>query len=183
MRIYNISTQPFGSIQIQKSKMDWQQRGASERLYDTIKYSDKYSELTERNKGIDIYILPKKNDLEIRLMDLYSGNFIRNKKGKILNTIMNVWPNDGYEKATDRTLNLFEKVTKDEISKPDEDMSDFISGNTDISKINPRKAKRDIAYIKREIKNLMEDLDASREDAEDIAYDSFINEYNDDGVF
>jgi len=60
MKINNISTPSFGSIQIQKSKMDWQQRGASERLYDTINYSDKYNELIENNNDIDIYTSEKK---------------------------------------------------------------------------------------------------------------------------
>ena len=131
-----------------------------------------------------IYILPKKNDLEIRFMDLCSGNFIRNKKGKILNTVMHVWMNDGYEKATDRILNLYDKIAKGKISRPDINISDFINGNTDISNINPKKAKRDTAYIKREIKELMKDLDISRENAEELVYGNYLLEKdNVDGIF
>ncbi len=180
MRINSISNMSFGSIQIQKSKMDWQQRGASERLARTIEYTDKYNELTEQGSDIDIYILPKKNDLEIRLMDVYSGNFIKNKKGKMLNTVMNVWMNDGYEKATDRTLNLYEKVVEGKISRPD---GDFISEDSDMYKINPRKAKKDISHIKKSTKELMEDLEISKDEAKEIVFDSYISTNNDVSFF
>lgn len=180
MRINSISALSFGAIQVQKSKMGWQQRGASERLVQTIEYTDKYSDLKEDGKDIDIYILPKKNDLEIRFMDLYSGNFIRNKKGKILNTVMNVWVNDGYERATERTLNLYEKVINGEIARPD---GYFVNGDSDISKINPRKAQKDISCIKREVRELMQDLDMGRDEAEETAFDSYINDYNKDSNF
>ena len=83
MQISNNNSTSFGSIQVQISKMNINQRCISDRLFNSLKYSEKYSKLTSdirSGEDLDIYMLPKgKRGIEVRFMDPYSGIFVRDK--------------------------------------------------------------------------------------------------------
>lgn len=126
--------------------------------------------------------MPKKSD-DIKL---FVSETIDNIKNFRINLIRRFVDNHRTGNGVTRTIAeafedaYYEKVINDEIARPD---GYFVNGDSDISKINPKKAKKDISYIKREVKELMEDLDMGRDEAEETAFDSYINDYNKDSNF
>lgn len=139
MQISNNSSTSFGSIQVGLSKMNRVQRGVSNRLFDTIKYSDEYSKIS--NNDLDIYMLPGKhsNEVEVRLMDPYSGNFIRNEKGVIIRENLRGTLSDRVEAVTDKVIETYNKVIKNIIPRPKENVSKVVNGETEMARLNPAK--------------------------------------------
>jgi len=91
MQISNNNSLSFGSIQVNLTKMNPSQRRISDRLFNSLKYSDKYSKMTSEvrpGEDLDIYMLPKKGKgIEIRFLDPYSGEFVRDKNKIIRNEL------------------------------------------------------------------------------------------------
>ena len=178
MKITNCTSPSFNGIKVQKSKMNWLQKGISNRLSRSIEYCDKYAELTKEGADIDIYMLPVKKGVEVRLVDLYSENFIKNQDGNIFKMLVDEY--GSFEKAADKIIDMYEKVTKGIVKRPEENFEDYIKGNTDVARLNPKE--HDIEWL---IKSEMQD-GATKAAAEEFAYESHIStvrEYNKDGEF
>lgn len=147
MQVLNNNSQTFGSIQVRLSRMNRNQRCIADRLFNSIKYDDKYSKLTSNiraGEDLDIYMLPVKgNGIEIRFLDPYSGNFVR-KDNVILRENLFSLLSDRVENATDKVVSLFEQIKKGVIARPKENISKFLSGKTELDAINP--AKKDDLY-------------------------------------
>jgi len=138
MQITNNTTPSFGSIQV-NAPMTKAQKRITERIFNTIKYSDIYNMHTDNN--LDIYILAKnKNQVELRIMDPFSGFFIRNDQNRIvkeqisLNTVT-----ERFENAIDSILDTYDKVMRGIISRPAEDVSKVMANKTEMAKYNPEK--------------------------------------------
>jgi len=178
MNIINkVDSQSFGAIHTQTSKMNKWQKLVSDKMYRTIKYSDKYAEMTKGSVDIDIYMLPvNKDDVELRLVDTLSENFIKSRRGNIYKFIA-----DGYyeyEKVADKILKAYEKVLNGTIKRPKENVSDFVNGNTDVCKIYPKN--HDDVDIK-EIPRFIKEDGMTKKEAEQQAYDQHkwtIGDYN-----
>jgi len=158
--------------------MDSLQKDASNKLSDFIKTSEKYSELTRKGSDIDIYILPAKNGVEARLIDLYSENFIKNKDGTIFSAMID--DNSLLCSFADKIISMYEKVKNNIVERPEPIMADYIHGNTDVAKINPKIRDAEWFY------NYYLKLGTRRTDAAIMAFDSHIATVNNsgyDGIF
>lgn len=176
MNINRVDSTSFGAIHIQTSKMNNWQKLVSEKMYHTIKYSDKYAEMTKGSVDVDIYMFPvNKDDVELRLVDTLSENFIKSRRGNIYKFIA-----DGYyeyEHVANKVLKAYEMVLNGTIKRPKENVSDFVNGNTDVCRIYPKQHDDvDIKEIPRFIKDGM-----TKAEAEQQAYDQHkwtIGDYN-----
>ena len=184
MRINKISAIPFSSIQIQNSKMNRAQRDASERLASTIEYSDWYTQI-ERNydNDIDIYMLAAPyNKVEIRLLDPYSGNFIKNKRGNIISILMGTRRGINYEAKTNNILDYYEKIETGKIKRPEVDVDKYMNKDVDVAKINPEAHKDLLPEIAWQMKSNGYTYQEAKEEAYNIFASSY-SDYNSDGVF
>ena len=175
MQISNNNSTSFGSIQVQISKMNINQRCISDRLFNSLKYSEKYSKLTSdirSGEDLDIYMLPKgKRGIEVRFMDPYSGIFVRDKyintyrliKEELYSTL-----NEQVESAADKIVNIYEKIVNGTIKRPKEDIGRIIKGDTEMCKINPDKAEDFTDLVKS-----YERMGSSRSQAEEQAFEEY----------
>ena len=156
MHISNNDPQTFGSIQVNLSRMNRNQMRVCDRFFNSIKYNDKYSQLTSDIKAgedIDIYILPRiGRGIEIRFMDPYSGYFVRKDKLMIKENLFTVL-NSRVEEVTDKIVDLYEKIKNGTIARPKEDIHKFIREETELDRINPAK-KGDLSESIEEYKKL-----------------------------
>ena len=145
MNINKVDSQSFGAIHIQSSKMNRWQKLVSDKMYRIIKYSDKYAEMTKGAVDVDIYMLPvNKDDVELRLVDTLSENFIKSRRGNIYRFIADGYY--AYEHVADKVLKAYEKVLNGVIKRPKKSVSEFVSGNTDVCRIYPKQ--HDVVDIK-----------------------------------
>ncbi len=173
MEISNNMSPSFGSIQVGLSKMNRNQRAISDRLFNTIKYSEKYSKIS--NGNLDIYMLPGKhsNEVEVRIMDPFSGNFIRNKDGKILKESLWGRVSEKVEAVTDKIIESYKKVLDGVIGRPKENIQNMVSGKTEMARVNP--AKHDDLY---EGIESWKKLGYSEEDAQVQAFEEYKSLYH-----
>lgn len=176
MQISNNNSLSFGSIQVNITRMTPGQRRISDRLFNSLKYSDKYSKLTtEKRAGedLDIYMLPRNGrGVEIRFIDPYSGNFVRDNN-KIIKEELYGTLSDKVERITDKIIDTYEKIVNGVIKRPKEDVSKFIKGDTSMHRINPDKAEdlsESIAEYKR--------IGYSPSEAEEQAFEQYKNLYH-----
>ncbi len=148
MLISTNNAQSFGSIQVNLTKMTSHQRSISDRLFNSLKYSEKYSKLTSdirAGEDLDIYMIPKgKKGIEVRFMDPYSGMFVREKfvnTCKIIREELFSSFSHSIESATDKIIDTYEKIVNGVIARPKEDVSKFVKGDTEMHRINPNKAE------------------------------------------
>ena len=182
MKISNNYSPSFGSIQVGLSKMNSKQMALSDRLYDTIKYSESY--LPVENNDIDIYMLPSKsrNEIEIRFMDPISGNFIRNQNGSILKHKLGSGKSSKIEEICDQVINTYKYILDGAISLPKINMDNILKDKTDVARLNPNKNGD-------EIKDLVTDwieVGYSKDEAEHAAIEQYKSLYhldNKDGDF
>ena len=141
MQISNNVSLAFGSIQVNKAQMTKSQRRISERIFDAIKYSDRY--VSHADNNLDIYLLPKNKDkVELRIMDPFSGYFIRDDKGKIVKGQIDGIFNEKFETTIDTVLDTYSKVMNDILPRPKEDISKVMANKTEMAKYNPEKQSR-----------------------------------------
>lgn len=175
MQISNNNSQTFGSIQVRLSHMNRNQRCISDRLFNSIKYDNKYSKLTSNvraGEDLDIYMLPKGKGIEIRFMDPYSGNFVREDNVIVRENLLSVL-SDRVESATDKIVDLFEKIKNGVIKRPKENISKFVNEETDMHRVNPAKAE-DLSEAISEYRN----IGYSQEDAEVQAFEEYKSLYH-----
>lgn len=177
MQISNNNSPSFGSIQVRLSRMNRHQTGLSDRLFDTIKYAEKYQKLS--GEDLDIYMLPAKSskEIEIRFMDPYSGMFVRNEKGKIIKETLRSGMAEKIEGVADKVMETYKKIVDSVIPRPKEDLYKVISGKTEMATMNPTKYDdffNDINNWKR--------LGMSQEDAEELAFNQFKGLYHIDNM-
>lgn len=159
MQITNNTSLAFGSIQINKAQMTKPQRRIAERLYDAIKYSDKYANYSENN--LDIYLLPKNKEMvELRIMDPFSGYFIRDDKGKIVKGQVRGIFTEKFETVLDSMLDTYSKVMEGIMPRPKENISKIMANETEMAKYNPEKQR-----VFRDDINLFKDAGYTLEDA------------------
>ena len=178
MKITDCTSPTFNGIKIQTSKMDWEQKSVCYKLKDAIKFSDRYSKLTDGGADVDIYMLPVMEGVEVRLVDLYSENFIKHKNGKIFRTVLD--ENDSLDKVAGKILNMYENIKNGIIKRPNGTFDDYIKGNTDVARINPEAHEAEW-FIKFDMNG-----GATRAEAEKFAYEDHMNtvrEYNKDDEF
>ena len=171
----NVSTN-FKSIQVGLSKMTSNQRRISDRLFRTIKYSEKYSKMTgmEANNDLDIYMLGKPGKgVEVRFMDPYSGNFVRGEDGKIIRTHLGSLVNEKVEAVADAVIDTYKKIIDGVIKRPKEDVSKMINGKTEMARINP--AKQEDFYSKAK---QYKDLCCTQQEAEEQAFEEYKSLYH-----
>ena len=171
MQISSNNSLSFGSIQVGLSKMSANQRRISDRLFNSIKYSDKYSKLQFEKcaeEDLDIYILAKRGSgVEIRFMDPYSGEFVR-KDNKIVKENLYGTVSETVEAVTDKIVDIYEKIVQGVIKRPKEDVAKFMRGETEMVRINPAK-EQDLSETVKEYKK----LGYSQEDAEEQAFQEY----------
>ena len=176
MQISNNNPQSFGSIQVNLSKMNSAQWRVSDRLFNSIKYSEKYSRLTSdvrAGDALDIYFLPKSaRGIEVRFIDPYSGQFVRDNnkiiKGELFSTV-----SDKVESVTDKIVNTYEKIINGVIKRPEEDIAKVIKGDTEMCKINPSKE-----YDFSELISEQKRLGLTQEEAEEQAFEQYKDLYH-----
>lgn len=173
MDIKNNVSPSFGSIQVRLSKMNRTQIELSDRLYRTLKYDAHYSKIADND--LDLYMLPAKthDSIEIRYMDPFSGNFVRDEQGKIMRENLSSLINSKVEKVTDAVVDTYNKILNNVIKRPKEDLSQIVSGKTDIARVNPTK-QEDLFDIIEELKV----SGYSKEDAEQQAFEDFKSLYH-----
>ncbi len=174
MNISSNFSPSFGSLQVRTSQMSSTQRAISEKFSDAIKYDDKYLQLADED--VDVYVLPGKSDsqVEVRLMDPYSGNYIRNDKGRIIKQTLSF--KDSMDKlfsASDKIVESIGKVVSGVFSRPKPDLQKIFEGDTAMAKINPDKYK-----VFDEDLELWLKEGCSLSDAIEMAYDNFVNLYS-----
>ena len=175
MQISNNNSQTFGSIQVRLSHMNRNQRCISDRLFNSIKYDNKYSKLTSNvraGEDLDIYMLPKGKGIEIRFMDPYSGNFVRKDNVIVRENLFSVI-SERVESVTDKVVSLYEQIKNGVIPRPKENISKFIKGETELDAINPAK-KEDLYEPIQEFKR----CGFSQKEAEEQAFDQYTNLYH-----
>ena len=176
MQISNNNSLSFGSIQVNLTKMNPSQRRISDRLFNSLKYSDKYSKMTSEvrpGEDLDIYMLPKKGKgIEIRFLDPYSGEFVRDKNKIIRNELYGTI-SDKVESITDKILDTYEKIVNGAISRPKEDISKFVKEKTEVHRINPAKAE-DLSERVNEYRR----IGYSQSEAEEQAFEEYKNLYH-----
>lgn len=173
MYLNNNISPSFGSIQVQSSKMNRKQINTSNSLYDTIKYSDEYSKLSDED--IDIYILPKgKSNIEVRFMDPYSGNFVRDNNRIIKYSLdadsCRFAPK---EQLAKQVLDTLQNIVSGIFKRPKIDSRKIVDGNTEMAKLNPSKAEN-IQEMVEEFEN----IGYSKKEAEDAAVEEFCSLYH-----
>lgn len=176
MQISNNNSLSFGSIQVNLTKMTPSQRRISDRLFNSLKYNETYSKLTSdirAGEDLDIYMLPKKGKgIEIRFLDPYSGEFVRDKNKMIRNELYGTI-SDKVESITDKILDTYEKIVNGAISRPKEDISKFVKEKTEVHRINPAKAE-DLSERVNEYRR----IGYSQSEAEEQAFEEYKNLYH-----
>lgn len=172
MQVMNNNSPSFGSIQVAISRMNSRQRGLSDKLFRTIKYTESYNDLS--SEALDIYMLPgKKNgDIQVRFMDPYSGKFVRNSKGQIINKILASAKSEKVEEVADKIIDTFKKIINNTIERPRAVISDVINNNTEMAKINSDKS----VDVSDTLKNLRK-LGYTKKEAEEAAYEEYKSLY------
>ena len=179
MQISNNNSLAFGSIQVNLTKMTPGQRRVSDRLFNSLKYSEKYSKLTADKRAgedLDIYMLPKsghRNGINILFMDPYSGDYVRDNNDKIIKEELFSTVCEQVEKITDNIVDTYEKIVKGVFARPKEDVSKFIKGETEMHMINPEKSK-DLSESVRDFRR----LGYPKTDAEEQAFEQYKNLYH-----
>ena len=83
-------------------------------------------------------MLPQQNNIEIRFLDSYSGNFIKNNNGEILNIIAAETINK-FMVLSERIIDIFRKINNGSIARPKKNSLIFTDDNIDWAKLNPKK--------------------------------------------
>ena len=171
MQISNINSPSFGSIQVGLSKMTQNQKRISDRLFNSLKYNDKYAKFTDND--LDIYMLPLKGrGIEVRFMDPFSGEFVR-ENNKLVKTNLYGLVNESVEAVTDKIVELYEKIVNGVIKRPEPNIQKVINGKTEMCRINPDKIEDFTESIK-EYKR----LGYTQEEANNKAYDVYTSLYH-----
>ena len=143
MNSINITSPSFGSIQTRYTRMSLEQKSASDKFSENLKNNPKYKGM-EQYGDIDVYILPaeKKTEVQVRLMDPYSGNFIKGKNGKIIcYTVSSSDYKDKMKKISRRVAKAMGKVIKGKLPRPNANPESIQKGTTAMAKIRPDKYK------------------------------------------
>ena len=161
----------FGSIQVGIRRMNSNQARISDRLFDSIKYNEKYTNIM--SSDLDIYMLPRKGKgIEVRFMDPYSGEFVK-ENDKVIKTNLYGIVSESVEAVTDKVVDLYEKIVTGKIKRPEADIDSVINGNTTMCRINPDKAE-DFTESIREYKQ----LGYSQKEAEKMAFNEYRQLYH-----
>ena len=174
MQISNSLSPSFGSIQVGISKMDRDQRAKSDAVFSTLKYSDRYQPL--EHEDIDIYLLPDKRhkgSINVRFMDPYSGEYIRNNKNKIINKTLQTSNMYDIGCFADDILDILQKIVKGVYSRPKADIGKVVNGNTTMARINPVKFEDFSETIEE-----WEDLGYTLKEAKEQAFEQYKNLYH-----
>lgn len=174
MNISSNFSPSFGSIQVNLSRMNNTQRDLSDKFFNAIKYDDKYQQL--ENEDVDIYLLPGKesSQVEVRLMDPYSGNYIRDDKGRMIKRTLGV--RDSIDKilsASDKVVESISNVVSGIFSRPKPNIEKIFEGQTEMAKINPDR----YACFDAETENWLNE-GCSLNEALEMAYDNFVSLYH-----
>ena len=174
MQISNNLSPSFGSIQVNVSEMNREQRGKSDAVFRTLKYSDRYQPL--EHQDVDIYLLPNKkhkNMIDVRYMDPYSGEFIRNNQNKIINQTLKASNMDSIGYFADHVIDTLAKIVKGVYHRPNINVRNVVDGNTTMAKINPDKFEDLSEYIEE-----WQDLGYTQQEAEKTVVDQYCNSYH-----
>jgi len=172
MNINGISPS-FGSIQVATSKMNRKQMDVSDKFCNAVKYNDEYQSLAEED--VDIYILPGKggSQIDVRVMDPYSGNFVRYDRSIINRKLSNRSSNDEVINAANDIIQLVKSVARGIVKRPAVKLMNIFEGKTAMSQLNPDKYKqfdRDLQYWL--------DNEIDFDEALHMAYDNFVDMYH-----
>jgi len=172
MNINSVSPS-FGSLQVATSKMNNKQMDLSDKFCDSLKYDDTYQTLEDQD--VDVYVLPGKNDsqIDVRVMDPYSGNFIRSNDRHIIKQKLSTRSSEeAIRKAADSIIDTIKSVVAGLIKRPKADVVNIFEGKTAMARLNPDKYKsfdRDLKY--------WIDAGVDLDDALDMSYDNFVSMY------
>ena len=174
MNISSNFSPSFGSIQVRASQMNNVQRDVSDKFFNALKYDDNYQQFVEDD--VDVYVLPGKNksQVEVRLMDPYSGNYIRNDKGRVIKQTLSA--KDSIDKilsVSDKVIGSIADVVSGVFSRPKPDLQKIFEGDTVMAKINPDKYDD---FDKETEMWLREGC--SLDEALEMAFDNFVSLYH-----
>jgi hypothetical protein len=154
--------------------MNREQREKSDMLFNALKYCDRYQPL--EHEDFDIYILPNKKNkdkIDVRFMDPYSGEFVRNNKNKIINKTLETSDINEVWDFTDKILDTLQKMVKGIYKRPAIDVSKVVNNETTMAKINPRKSE-DLSEVIEE----WQELGLSKEEAKNQAVENYCCTYH-----
>lgn len=137
----NIVSQSFEGVKIHKSEMNPTQIDLCNRVSNALYKKKEYCKLLKDKNDIDIYMLPKQNGIDIRFLDLYSGNFIKNLNGKALNIYVSETL-CRFKVLTDMIIEICTKIKNGTILRPEKNPLDSAEGETDLAKLHPKKYKK-----------------------------------------
>lgn len=150
MKIGSNDSMAFTGIKFNTSKMDYDQIFMANRLEEAIKLKDLKESVF--NNCVDVYVHPSssnKSSIVAKFMDLYSGNYLRDTEGKIIQHELKSYTLKGYDALADKVLKTISRLAKGEIKRPKVSYTRLMNGKTtDMARVNPREAEKWAAQFK-----------------------------------
>lgn len=158
MKINNVSFQNFKGIYIHEPEMTQRQINYSYDIADAFEYSDAYQ---NSKYDVDVCFLPSTEGVKIKFVDKMNDSFVK-KNGR--NTIVKTFNRDrnGRHAPADWVIDILERFTNGEFTRPDPSVKRVINKETDAAKLKP-KMYDEIDLLMQEAINLLGYKEDSKE--------------------
>ncbi len=148
MKIGSNDSMAFTGIRVNTSRMCYDQMGLADKLETAISLLKGKDAIYE--KCVDVYVVPGQRVIDaysdqnivVKFIDLLSGNYLREKEGKIIKYELKRDCIKAYDKLAAKILDTIERVSKGEIERPKVSYTKLMNGKTtDMAKLDPERAE------------------------------------------